>query len=106
MSSRETFEAMLANGQDNTLLRYSLGNACMAEQLTDQAIVHFKKALEMDGDYSAAWKLLGKCYDNSAEYQLAVDAWTAGIAAAEKKGDKQALKEMQVFVKRARKKLE
>ena len=104
--SRANFEAMLAKGMDNAMLRYSLGNACLAEKSYDAAIEHLQKAVEMDPQYSAAWKILGKCYDETGQHQQAVDSWDTGIAVAEKKGDKQALKEMQVFRKRAARKLE
>lgn len=105
MSNRANFEALLAKGHDNAMLRYSLGNACMAEQMYRAAIEHLHKAVEMDPQYSAAWKLLGKCYEAEDQHQRAVDSWDAGIAAAQEKGDKQAQKEMQVFRKRAMKKL-
>lgn len=106
MSNRANFEALLAQGHDNAMLRYSLGNACMSETQFADAIEHLNRAVEMDPQYSAAWKILGKCHEAEGRYQQAVDSWDAGIAAAEEKGDKQAQKEMQVFRKRALKKLD
>ncbi len=103
--SRANFEALLAKGHDNAMLRYSLGNACLTEASYQTAIEHLQKAVEMDPSYSAAWKILGKCYDAIGQHQQAIDSWDSGIAVAEKKGDKQALKEMQVFRKRAARKL-
>ena len=104
--SRANFEALLAKGHDNAMLRYSLGNACMGEKSYQIAIEHLNKAVEMDPEYSAAWKILGKCFEVQGLHEKAISSWDAGIAAAEKKGDKQALKEMQVFRKRAAGKLE
>ena len=103
--SRANFEAMLAKGHDSAMLRYSLGNACMAEQAYETAIEHLNKAVELDPKYSAAWKILGKCYEAEGLHQQAIDSWDAGITVAEEKGDKQALKEMQVFRKRAARKM-
>ena len=50
--------------------------------------------------YSAAWKLLGKALTECANTDEAIEAYRQGLAAAEKKGDKQAAKEMTVFLRR------
>ena len=60
MNVIDSFEKMLAAGQDNTLLRFGLGQAYLKEGQSDKAIVHLRAALDHDQDYSAAWKLLGK----------------------------------------------
>ena len=57
----------------------------------------------LDPDYSAAWKLLGKALLAAGRSDEALAAWSDGIAAAERKGDKQAMKEMQVFARRVAK---
>jgi len=99
----ENFEAMLASGKDSALLRFSLGNAYMqsadASHLTI-AITHLCAAVKQDSDYSAAWKLLGKAYVANANIDDAKTAYEEGIRAANAKGDKQAAKEMTVFLKR------
>ena len=53
--------------------------------------------------YSAAWKLLGRALSDDGRAPEALEAYRSGIAAAEKKGDKQAGKEMAVFAKRIEK---
>jgi len=103
MPSSETFETMLSKGQDNTLLRYSLANAYVAESRHADAIEHLKKALEFDPQYSAAFKLLGACYMETSQHNEAVDIYEQGIEVAQDNGDKQAAKEMGVFLKRANK---
>lgn len=103
MPNVETFESMLEKGQDNMLLRYSLANAYVAEEKPTEAIEHLIKALEFDDQYSAAWKLLGRCYLDTGENAKAVDTYEQGIKVADAKGDKQAAKEMRVFLKRAKK---
>ncbi len=100
------FETMLTQGRDNALLRFSLGNAYLERQNYSAAIEHFKKALELDANYSAAWKNYGKALAESHRWQEAVEIYQQGIAIAERKGDKQAEKEMRVFLKRAQKQVE
>lgn len=97
----ENFLAMLNNGTDNALLRYSLGSAYFAEKQYQQAIEHLEKSVEHDKGYSAAWKILGRCHYELDRYQDAVDVYDQGIEVATDKGDKQAVKEMQVFRRRA-----
>lgn len=103
MSRIDNFERMLEQGQDGALLRFSLGNEYLAAEDPGQAEAHLRRAVAMDGDYSAAWKALGTALERKDEPQHAAEAWRAGIDAAERRGDKQAAKEMQVFVRRLEK---
>jgi predicted Zn-dependent protease len=96
----ENFEAMLASGQDSALLRYTLGGAYLKEQRHVPAIEHLRKAVELDPEYSAAWKSLGRALAEAGEHEEAVGAYRQGIEVAERRGDKQAAKEMAVFLKR------
>jgi predicted Zn-dependent protease len=100
MSMTENFEAMLAAGKDSPLLRFSLGNAYLMTADHVRAIPHLKSAVQQDPGYSAAWKLLGKALAATDAIGEAEAAYISGIAAAESKGDKQAAKEMTVFLKR------
>jgi tetratricopeptide (TPR) repeat protein len=97
------FEAMLAKGQDNVMLRFGLGNAYLKQQDFAKAAIHFAKTLEFDPNYSAAWKGYGKALAETEQIPEAIEAYTRGIEVAEKKGDKQAAKEMTVFLKRLKK---
>ena len=91
---------MLAQGKDNALLRFTLGSHYLNEGDANAASAHLKAAVAHDPGYSAAWKLLGKARAAQGLRQEAMDAFRAGIAAAEKRGDKQAAKEMTVFLRR------
>lgn len=100
MSMIDNFERMLAQGQDNALLRYSLGNAYLAAGQAQQAAEHLRHAVTHDPEYSAAWKAYGKALSEAGDLQGAIDAYARGIEVAERRGDKQAAKEMRVFHKR------
>lgn len=96
----ERFEAMLAAGRDNPLLRFTLGSEYLKCNEEAKAAEHLRAAVAQDAEYSAAWKLLGKALQQTDDRDGAIDAYRNGIAAAERKGDKQAAKEMTVFLRR------
>ena len=103
MALIDNLEAMLIKGQDNALLRYGLGSEYLKQKQFDKAALHLRKAVELDPEYSAAWKLLGQALVFGGHLPDAVEVYTRGIEVAERKGDIQAVKEMRIFVKRIRK---
>lgn len=86
--------------RDGALLRFSLGNALLGEGDAVAAIEELQRALAFDPTYSAAWKLLGKACLDADQPDAAAEAWRSGIATANHRGDKQAEKEMTVFLRR------
>jgi len=91
----------LCNGpRDGALLRVTLANALLAQDQAQAAIAQLRCALEFDPEYSAAWQQLGKTLSAIGQPDDAIDAYRAGIAAAEKRGDKQVEKQMRVFLRR------
>jgi Tfp pilus assembly protein PilF len=99
----ENLEAMLAGGQDNALLRFTLGSALFKEGAAVRAAEHLQMAVKLDPEYSAAWKVYGKALQSLDELEAACKAYETGIAIATRKGDVQAAKEMTVFLKRVQK---
>lgn len=89
--------------RDGALLRFSLGNALLGEGDAAAAIIQLERALAFDPAYSAAWKLLGKACLDAGRPEAAADAWRRGMDAASHRGDKQAEKEMTVFLRRLEK---
>lgn len=89
--------------RDGALLRFSLGNALLAEGDAASAAVEFRSATAFDASYSAAWKLLGTALSASGDRAGAITAYVRGIEVADSRGDKQAAKEMQVFLRRLNK---
>ncbi|HLT90545.1 MAG TPA: tetratricopeptide repeat protein [Woeseiaceae bacterium] len=104
MSGRiDALLAMLRAGRDSALLRFSLGSEYRAAGRDAEAVEHFEHAVRLDPDYSAAWKLLGRSLEATGRDAEAAGAWQRGIEAAERKGDRQAAKEMAVFLRRLEK---
>lgn len=104
MSARlDSLRALCGGPRDGALLRVALANALLAEGDNGEAISELRRALAFDPDYSAAWKQLGKMLADSGDVAAAMDVYRSGITAAQKRGDKQAEKEMQVFLRRLEK---
>ena len=99
----KNLETLIAKGQDSALIRYSLGSEYRREKKLAHAVTHLARAVELDPDYSAAWKLYGKALSENNQINVAIKAFEQGITVAEKKGDIQAAKEMQVYLKRLKK---
>lgn len=93
-------EALLAKGQDSAMLRFALATRYLAENDIDRALEHAKLAVELDADYSAAWRLLGRIQVAAGLEEQAAATYKKGIEVAERRGDQQAAREMRVFLKR------
>lgn len=92
--------AQCGGPRDGALLRFSLGNALLEQGDHAAAIEELRRAVAFDSHYSAAWKLLGKACLALRDESGAAEAWRQGIAVARARGDKQAEKEMTVFLRR------
>lgn len=99
-------EKLLHSGQDNALLRFGLGKAYVDAGDNAVAIEHLKKALELDPNYSAAWKYYAQALTKQQQLTAACEAYQQGIAVAEARADQQAVKEMRIFLQRLQKILE
>jgi len=93
-------EALLARGGDNATLRLALASRYLDIADAEAAVTHAKAAVELDPEYSAAWKALGRALTAAERSADAAAAYERGIAVAERRGDQQAAKEMRVFLKR------
>lgn len=100
-----SFERLLAAGRDGALLRFSLGSEHLKAGDAAAAATHLARAVALDPAYTAAWKLLGRALADSGQPEAALAAYRDGIAVAERKGDKQAGREMTVFARRIEKAL-
>lgn len=93
-------EALLARGGDSAVLRLALASRYLDAGDAAAAVRHAEAAVQLDAQYSAAWKALGRALAAASRNAEALAAYERGAAIAEKRGDRQAAKEMQVFAKR------
>jgi tetratricopeptide (TPR) repeat protein len=98
-----SLEKLLGTPRDGALLRYSLGLEYAKRGEHARAVQYLREAVERDALYSAAWKALGRSLQESGAPAEAIEAYRRGIEAARAKGDKQAEKEMTVFMRRLEK---
>lgn len=103
MSLHERLEALLKRGRDGAALRVSLALACLGRGDATDALAHLERAIALDPGYTAAWKAYGRALAMSGRDAEAITAWRRGVECARAAGDRQAEKEMQVFLKRAEK---
>ena len=101
----ESLEKLIGTPRDGSLLRYSLGLEYSKSNQWEKAIEQLNQSLSFDSGYSAAWRALGKALESNDRAAEALKAYRSGIEAAQKKGDKQAQKEMTVFARRIEKRL-
>ena len=94
------FQQMLDQGQDGPLLRYSLGLEYMNAEQAAEAVPHLRACLDQDPGYSAAYKLLARALDELGEADACRETLEEGVTRAGEKGDMQAKKEMEVFLRR------
>jgi len=91
---------LVGTARDSAMLRLTLARLLAAQGDAEQAESHLEAATAMDGGYTAAWKELGRVRQRNGDLDGAAQAWQRGIEVARDKGDKQAEKEMTVFLKR------
>lgn len=91
---------MIADGRDNAMLRLTLARLFAQAEQWDSAADHLESALLQDPGYTAAWKELGRVRQALGQNDAARLAWQRGIEVAQSRGDKQAGKEMAVFLRR------
>jgi len=96
-------QRLLERGRDSALLRFGLGKALLDAGDTAEAVIHLQHCVAQDPRYSAGWKWLGKAHLAAGDTDAAAQAWREGITVAETNGDKQAAKEMAVFLRRLQK---
>jgi tetratricopeptide (TPR) repeat protein len=95
-------EALLAKGGDGAVLRLALAARYLDAGDTASAVRHAEAAVRIDPEYSAAWKALGRALTAAGRGSEALTVYDRGAAVAERRGDRQAAKEMRVFAKRLR----
>lgn len=85
------------------MLRFTLAQLYKKNSQYEAATIHLNKAVELDNQYTAAWNLLGQCYNDQNQTDAARTAFEHALTAARVNGDKQMEKMVQVFLKRLNK---
>lgn len=96
----ESLLKLIGTPRDNAMLRLTVARLLAAAGRLSEAEEHLEAAVGMDANYTAAWKELGRVLLQRADSEGAAAAWRKGLEIARTQGDKQAEREMSVFLKR------
>lgn len=96
----EQFKELASADPHDPVVHFGLGSEHLKLGEFADAAAAFRRSLELQPDYSAAHRELGKALEKLGERQAAIEAYQKGRAVAEQKGDLQTAKEIGVFLKR------
>ncbi len=102
-SRAEMFRKLLEKDPENPMILFSLGNELFKEGEYTEARTHLRRAIENKPDYSVAYRTLGRAHYELHENAEARRVFTEGREVAEKNGDLQTVKEIDVFMRRLEK---
>lgn len=104
MESRvDMFSKLLERDPENPMVLYSLGSELFKEKRYTEASERLRKAVENKPDYSVAYRTLGRALYELEEDDEALRVFEEGRNIAQRNGDLQTVKEIDVFTKRLRK---
>ena len=102
-SRAEMFRKLLEKDPENPMILFSLGNELFKEGEYAEARTHLRRAIENKPDYSVAYRTLGRAHFELHEAAEARRVFTEGREVAEKNGDLQTVREIDVFMRRLEK---
>ena len=102
-SRLQMFRKLLEKDPENPMILFSLGNELFKEGEYGEARTHLRRAIENKPDYSVAYRTLGRAHYELHEDAEARRVFTEGREVAEKNGDLQTVREIDVFMRRLEK---
>jgi predicted Zn-dependent protease len=102
-SRANLFRRLLDRDPNNPMILYSLGNELFKEKKYPEAREYLNRAVQSKPDYSVAYRTLGRTLYELGEYAEARRVFAEGRRVAERNGDLQTIKEIDVFVRRLEK---
>jgi Flp pilus assembly protein TadD len=99
-SRLEQFRQIVAMDPNDYFSHFGYASALFDAGQYPEAVEEFREALRLKPDYSAAFRDLGKALEKTGALTEATQVYRDGLPVAERNGDLQTLKEMQVFLKR------
>ena len=102
-SRAQMFRKLLEKDPENPMILFSLGNELFKEGEYTEARTHLRRAIENKPDYSVAYRTLGRAHYELHEDAEARRVFTEGREVAEKNGDLQTVREIDVFMRRLEK---
>lgn len=94
------FRGLLEKDPDNPMILFSLGNELFKQSEYSEAREYLRRAVDNKPDYSVAYRTLGRAHFELRENAEARRVFSEGRQVAEKNGDLQTVKEIDVFLRR------
>lgn len=94
-SKIEMFAQMAHADSGNAMIWYGLGNEYAKAERWTEAIATFRKVIEINPDYTAAYQMLGTALSTAGEPEAARLAWQEGVQVASRMGAWKAGQHMQ-----------
>ena len=102
-SRSDLFRGLLEKDPSNPMVLYSLGSELFKEERYAEAREYLERAVENKPDYSVAYRTLGRALYELNEDAEARRVFAEGREVAERNGDLQTVREIDVFVRRLEK---
>ncbi len=102
-SRSEMFRKLLERDPENPMVLYSLGGELFKEGRHDEAREYLRRAVRNKPDYSVAYRTLGRALYELGEDDEAGRVFAEGREVAQRNGDLQTVKEIDVFARRLEK---
>jgi Flp pilus assembly protein TadD len=96
----EALRALVGENPDDPLGHYLLGLELSKLSRHDEAVRAFRRAVDLDPLYTAAWRELGKALGRAGDVPGARGALARAVEVAEVTGDLQTRREAEVFLRR------
>ena len=102
-SRANMFRKLLERDPENPMVLYSLGSELFKEKKYSEAREHLDRAVRNKPDYSVAYRTLGRTLYELGEDHEARRVFSEGREVAQRNGDLQTVKEIDVFTRRLEK---
>jgi uncharacterized protein HemY len=96
VSRIDSIRQLLQKTPDDVFLLYSLGMELLAQNSPAEALDSFRRVLELDDGYLAAYEQGAKALQTAGDKPAAADMLRCGVAMARQKNDRHAADHMQM----------
>ncbi len=100
MERIEGLEEIVADDPEDHTARFMLATELAKAGRPGEAIPHFRAVVEADPEYTAAYRGLGRALVSEGDTDAAREVFERGVVVADRTGDYQSGKEMEVFLRR------
>jgi Flp pilus assembly protein TadD len=99
-SRLEQFRQIVDMDPDDYFSHFGYASALFDAGHYQEAVQEYREAIRLKPDYSAAIRDLGRALEKIGAFDEAMQVYREGMPMAERNGDLQTMKEMQVFLRR------